>query len=105
MVFYDGDGLARVGFERVDLPGENGFDDFLFELGFFFGELGFARVIIIGRIGEVGCIEEQVFEGLVKEDGAISLEAESARWTDLEATDQSLEEEIDEISLMSKKKK
>ncbi|KAL5846671.1 hypothetical protein ACOSQ3_010195 [Xanthoceras sorbifolium] len=98
VVFFYGDGLARVGFEQVDLPEENGLDDFLFELGFFFGKLGFARVIIIiGRIGEVGCIEEQVFEGLVREDGAI-------RWTDLEATHQILEEEIVKISLICQKK-
>lgn len=73
MVVPDRDGLAGVGFEGFDVSAEDGLDHVLFELGFFFRELGFVAVgvMVVGFVvvivgvgeGEVvgGGVEEEVF--------------------------------------------
>lgn len=89
MVLADGDSLARVRFEGISISAEDYPDNFLLELGFFFGELGLVATIVVVIVGEIGGIKEEVLEGLG---------VERVGWrADLEATHQSLEEEVVEI--------
>lgn len=90
VVLADRDGLARIGFEGFGVAGEDDPDDLPLELGLFFGELGFVLVVVGG--GEVGGVEEQVFEGLGEEGGV------GGGWgSDLEATHEGLEHEVVEV--------
>ena len=100
VVLTDSHGLTRVGFQRIGLATKDDPDDFLFEPGFFFGELGFATTIltvvfvVIVVVGEIGGFEEEVFEGLSVERVGGGCGGGRA---DLEATHESLEEEIVEV--------
>lgn len=90
VVFADGDGIAGVGFEGIGLAGENPTDDLLFELGFFFGEMGlvgffFFFVVVVGEVGIGG---EEIFEGFREEGVGVEI-----RRADLELTHEALEEE------------
>lgn len=89
VVLADGDGLAGIGFEGIGVSGENNADNLLLELGFLFSELRFVVVVVV--VGEIGGIEEKVFEGL-GEKGIVVV------WgPDLESAHESLEEKIIEI--------
>lgn len=87
MVVVDGNSLTGVGFQRVDFPRKDDPDNFFFELGFLFGELGFVGII---GLGEIDGVEKDVFEGLGEKRGG-------GRRTDLESSQQALEEEIVEV--------
>lgn len=92
VVFADGDGIAGVGFEGIGLAGENPTDDLLFELGFFFGEMGlvgfFFFFFVVVIVGEVGIGGEEIFEGFREEGVGVEI-----RRADLELTQEALEEE------------
>lgn len=90
MVVVDGNSLTGVGFQRVDFPRKDDPDNFFFELGFLFSELGFVGIIGFG-IGEIGGVEKDVFEGLSEKRGG------GGSRTDLESSQQGLEEEIVEV--------
>lgn len=89
MVVVDGNNLTGVGSQRVDFPRKDGPDNCFFELGFLFSELGFVGIIGVG-IREIGGVEKDVFEGLGEKRGGGSR-------TDLESSQQGLEEEIVEV--------
>lgn len=96
VVLSNSDGLAGVGFQGIGLAAKDDSDDFLFEFGFFFGELSFAAIIlvvfvvvVVVVVGEICGFEEEVLEGL-------GVERVGGR-ADLEATHKGLEEEVIEV--------
>lgn len=90
VVLANRDGLTRIGLERIGLAAENDPDDLPLELGFFLGELGLVLVVVFVA-GEIGGVEEKVFEGLGEEGVVVS-------WgSDLEPAHEGLEHEVVEV--------
>lgn len=102
MVLPDTNSLTRIRFQFFNFPTEDSTDDFLFEPGFFFSELGFGRGggVLVIRIGigfgeikeQVG--EEEVFEGLSGGGRRRSVEVGGS---ELEARHEGLKEEVVEV--------
>lgn len=90
VVLANRDGLTRIGLERIGLAAENDPDDLPLELGFLLGELGLVLVVVVVA-GEIGGVEEKVFEGLGEEGVVVS-------WrSDLEPAHEGLEHEVVEV--------
>lgn len=91
VVLANRDGLTRIGLERIGLAAENDPDDLPLELGFLLGELGLVLVVVVVVAGEIGRVEEKVFEGLGEEGVVVS-------WgSDLEPAHEGLEHEVVEV--------
>lgn len=61
-------GLTRIGHEGIGFAAVNDLDDFPFELGLFFDELGLAFVVFVDvLVVVVEVVEEEVLEGLSDE--------------------------------------